>query len=83
MASFFFHEEPYLIKFASVHRMIVDFSDKQNFIVSIDSGLEQRPFSNHTKDLMDIFLNEGFITLPRERISTENIENIITIKRNK
>lgn len=81
---FFYHKEPYSVKFGPILRMINDMGDTTKFWGSMDTGVEQVAFSPHRADFMELFHQGGVMEIPLTNSTkfteTSNVEKKFTIR---
>lgn len=64
MALYFFHKSPYEPKFCPIIRIISDFGNTDTMLGAMDTGVEQRAFSEHRVDFMDYFHDGRYLEIP-------------------
>ena len=45
-------------------RMVADMGDEKSVLISLDTGIEQRPFTDHYSDFMKLFHDGDYVKLP-------------------
>jgi len=67
MGTFFYHNEPFNLKFGPVIRIIHDLGVEDKVWGCMDTGIEQRPLSEHRTDFMDMFHKGEYLEMPTGR----------------